>query len=129
MNKKISLVLMLGLMFASVAQAEPKKVEVTFSMSDNFDSVTFYVGNEKVCTVPKLELKFEEPHYVLTCDQVNIPVGWSSFSLTATVDGRESQHSPTVNWMKPIPESPIPGIQSLTFNEGATVIVVTPPDE
>ena len=73
---------------------------IDFPYTEDFQSISFYMDNDVYCSVDKSDIPLVDGTYTFDCTADEIATGWHMFTLTASVDGVETTHSPGFQWMK-----------------------------
>ena len=90
MKLKNALMVVAMLLLTATAQAATKSIEVEFEYSEPAQAFNLYMNGSKICNVTT-------PN-VMNCADIEMPYGVHQFTMTAVVNGLETQHSPPYIW-------------------------------
>jgi len=88
--KRIFFILALCLGMVTVLHAATKSIEVQFEYPTPAQAFNLYMDGSKICNTNTPD--------VMSCTGIEIPYGVHLFTMTAVVNGVETQHSPPYVW-------------------------------
>jgi len=87
MKKILSILLVFA---ATSVHAATKSIEVEFSYNTPAQAFNLYMNGQQICNSNTPD--------VMSCTDIEIPYGVHLFTMTAVVNGLETQHSPAYVW-------------------------------
>jgi hypothetical protein len=110
---KKAICLAFALTFLAVtAQAAPKTLQVEFQYDKPAQAFNLYMDGSKVCNTNATAGNTNPTAGTMECTDIEIPYGVHLFTMTAVVDGMETQHSPAYVW----PYAPEPAAAPVFLN-------------